>query len=161
MNRQPTDRNDEHAPDIDADASAVVEPEKLIRMAWVAGALLRELRTSPLDDERGVERLRATLFRLLVELASAVSEETARELARLVEMSGGARASEAELQVLEAQIVGWVDGLLAALAFNEEVTETSDDKEVAHVVVRARRPASALGRQRALVERDPTPARTA
>ena len=54
----------------------------------------------------------ATWARLVVELGSSLSDEALDELGRLIPRLPDAATTPGELRVLEAQLVGWVSGVL-------------------------------------------------
>jgi hypothetical protein len=103
----------------------VVNPTKLVREAWMAEALLDELRRGPLVDPGARRRLRTLERQSLVELGSALSEPATRELARLVSLPDDEVPSDPELHLLQTQIVGWLEGLLAGMRLAASVTAAS------------------------------------
>jgi len=89
---------------------SVSEPSKLIRIASMTRAMLDEVRQAPLDDA-GRLRLRDIHHRSLVQLSGALSPELAAELDTIfVPIEDGA-VSESELRLVQAQLVGWLEGL--------------------------------------------------
>ena len=93
----------------------VEQPAKVMRIGSMIKELLDEVRRAPLD-EAGRARL-ADIYDLSVrELSESVSPDLRDELARLAgpfrssEGEGGV-PSEAELRVVQAQLVGWLEGL--------------------------------------------------
>ncbi len=88
----------------------VNEPSKLIRIASMTRAMLDEVRQAPLDDA-GRLRLRDIHHRSLDQLSDALSPELAAELDTIfVPIEDGA-VSESELRLVQAQLVGWLEGL--------------------------------------------------
>jgi hypothetical protein len=99
-------------------ASAVVarptvlaDPAKVVRTAWTAFAVLDATTAGPLDvaARRRAGRLVAGL---LAELRTALTAEGVAELVRLVPHTEAAIPTEGELRILEAQLVGWLEGLM-------------------------------------------------
>lgn len=92
-----------------ANQPSVSEPSKLIRIASMTRAMLEEVREAPLD-EAGRERLRSIYEGSLAELREVLSDDLIDELdAVFIPITDG--ASEAELRVAQAQLVGWLEGL--------------------------------------------------
>jgi hypothetical protein len=90
----------------------IVNGGKLVRMTWMLDALFEELRSIPLDDP-GRERLHHLLQRSLVEVGSSLPDGLLEELARLVAPVSDGHPTVGELQTVHAQVVGWLEGLLA------------------------------------------------
>lgn len=86
-------------------------PDKAMRVGQMARQLLEEVRSVTLD-ESGRARLRAAHERSVRELADALSPELADELCTLMAPIHGDRTpSESELMIVQAQLVGWLEGL--------------------------------------------------
>jgi len=101
----------ESAPD-PAAPDQVHDPAKVVRITRMAMELHDELRGAPLD-EAGRLRLRAIHDATVRELASTLSPHLAAEFRRLVaSATDDAAPSAAELRVAQAQLVGWLEGLL-------------------------------------------------
>lgn len=88
-----------------------VDPVKLIRLAWMLVALLDETRLADLD-EGARARLAGTVQRSLAELGSALPDELMEELAALMPLPRDRPPSRTDLLLLEAQLVGWLRGVL-------------------------------------------------
>jgi len=100
------------APDEDEETSSVQAP-KLMRIASMTRALLDEIRQAPLD-EAGRRRLVEIHETSLVELQDVLSEDLREELAEMfTPVEDG--ASESELRLVQAQLVGWLEGLFAGI----------------------------------------------
>jgi hypothetical protein len=89
---------------------AVSEPTKLIRIAAMTRAMLEEARQAPLD-EGGRERLAKVHARSLAELSEVLSPELQEEFNEIMIPLDKKGASEAELRVAQAQLIGWLEGL--------------------------------------------------
>lgn len=91
----------------------VVDGPKLIRLGEMLEAVLEEVRSVELDD-RACSKLRQAQERAVTELASAVPRDLGAELDRLhVHLVGD--VTRDELRVTQAQLVGWLEGVLHGL----------------------------------------------
>lgn len=100
-------------PDQTADdqQASVSEPAKVMRIGTMIKQLLEEVRATDLD-EPGRDRLREIYETSIDELSEALSSDLRDELARLaMPFDGDGVPSEAELQIAQAQLVGWLEGL--------------------------------------------------
>jgi hypothetical protein len=87
----------------------IEEPGKLLRIASMLRELIEEVQRSPLD-EGGRARLTEIYRRSVGELDESLTEELQQELADLAPpLPEG--ASESELRVAQAQLLGWLEGL--------------------------------------------------
>lgn len=90
---------------------AVEEPAKVMRIGSMIKQLLEEVRGAELDDPAR-ERLREIYETSVRELGSAMSPDLREELERVaLPFTGAATPSDAELRVVQAQLVGWLEGL--------------------------------------------------
>ena len=90
---------------------AVESPGKVMRIGSMIKQLLEEVRQADLD-EPSRERLREIYETSIVELSAALSPDLQAELARLAHPFDEPGApSGAELRVVKAQLVGWLEGL--------------------------------------------------
>lgn len=88
---------------------SVSQPAKLIRIASMIRELVEEVRQSSLD-EPGRKRLAEIYRNSLGELKESLSEDLRRELDSLaIPLDQG--ASDAEIRVAQAQLLGWLEGL--------------------------------------------------
>ncbi|HSF86041.1 MAG TPA: proteasome activator [Acidimicrobiia bacterium] len=92
------------------DSSMIHEPSKLIRIASMTRAMLEEVRAAPLD-EAGRLRLRDIYHRSLEQLRGALSDDLGEELETIFEPINQSDVSESELRLVQAQLVGWLEGL--------------------------------------------------
>jgi hypothetical protein len=91
--------------------SVVVDPGKLLRVAWSNLAVLDAISGETLD-EGARRRLAALWARMLVEVDSALTPEVVDELRRLAPRHGSTVPTADELRVLQAQLVGWLHGVM-------------------------------------------------
>ncbi|MCI0542824.1 MAG: bacterial proteasome activator family protein [Actinobacteria bacterium] len=95
---------------VEAKESEVSEPTKLIRIAAMTRAMLEEARTAPLDD-RGRIRLAEVHARSVAELKDSLSPDLQEELKEIMIPLSSDGASESEVRVAQAQLIGWLEGL--------------------------------------------------
>ncbi len=93
----------EQAPDVS-------EPTKLIRIASMTKAMLEEARQAPLDDQ-GRQRLARVFDQSVEELREVLSDDLKDEFSGVMIPLSQEGASEAELRVAQAQLIGWLEGL--------------------------------------------------
>ena len=101
------------APPSETRASYVQAP-KLMRIASMTRAMLDEIRQAPLD-EPGRRRLAEIHERSLAEMQDVLSEDLRQELADIFTPISAESASESELRIAQAQLVGWLEGLFAGI----------------------------------------------
>ena len=90
----------------------VEQPAKVMRIGSMIKQLLEEVRAAPLD-EAGRQRLTEIHRRSIIELESGLAPEMREELERLsLPFDSATIPSEAELRIAQAQLVGWLEGLL-------------------------------------------------
>ncbi|HEX6235946.1 MAG TPA: bacterial proteasome activator family protein [Acidimicrobiales bacterium] len=90
---------------------AVEQPAKVMRIGSMIKLLLEEVRQAELD-EASRDRLREIYETSVSELSHALSPDLQEELNRLAHpFQGTAAPSEAELRIVKAQLVGWLEGL--------------------------------------------------
>ncbi len=108
------DSGSEHVVDESVDET-VDHPAKVMRIGAMMKQLLDEVRSATLDEpSRG--RLREIYDQSVSELGSALSPDLRDELSRLVlPFTGEDVPSSSELQVAQAQLVGWLEGLVQGM----------------------------------------------
>lgn len=89
---------------------AVSQPTKLIRIASMTRAMLEEVRQAPLD-EGGRKRLAQVHAQSLEELREVLSNDLQEEFNEVMIPLSTEGASEAELRVAQAQLIGWLEGV--------------------------------------------------
>lgn len=94
--------------------SSYVQAPKLMRIASMTRAMLDEIRQAPLD-EPGRRRLAEIHERSLAEMQGVLSEDLRQELADIFTPISAESASESELRIAQAQLVGWLEGLFAGI----------------------------------------------
>ena len=93
----------------------VEEPAKVVRVGTMMRQLLEEVKSSPLDDQSR-ERLKEIYQSSITELGSALSDDLREELNRLASPFGSdASPSKDELRIAQAQLVGWLEGLIQGI----------------------------------------------
>lgn len=107
---KPDSVEESHSPAESEDAPAVTKPTKLIRMASMTRAMLEEARQAPLDDG-GRRRMAAVHTKSVEELRPILSEDLQEEFNEIMIPLSNEGASESELRVAQAQLIGWLEGL--------------------------------------------------
>lgn len=95
------------------DGTFVTEPARLIRIASMTRAMLDEVRAAPLDDA-GRQRLLEVYGTSLEHLRSSLSADLQEELAAVFRPLES-ESSESELRIVQAQLVGWLEGLFSGI----------------------------------------------
>ncbi|HEU4320356.1 MAG TPA: proteasome activator [Acidimicrobiia bacterium] len=96
--------------DAETEVTDVSEPTKLIRIASMTRAMLDEARQAPLD-EGGRKRMAEVHSRSVGELRDVLSPDLQEEFSEIMIPLNSEGASEAELRVAQAQLIGWLEGL--------------------------------------------------
>jgi hypothetical protein len=90
---------------------SVEQPGKVMRIGSMIKQLLEEVRQAPLDDASR-QRLREIYETSIRELSEGLSPDLRDELNRMVlPFREGEVPSDSELRVVQAQLVGWLEGL--------------------------------------------------
>jgi len=92
------------------DGTYISEPSKLIRIASMTRAMLEEVRQMPLD-EAGSTRLLEVYHSSLEQLREVLSDDLQEELGAMFQPLTAGSVSESELRIVQAQLVGWLEGL--------------------------------------------------
>jgi DNA-directed RNA polymerase subunit F len=111
---------------------AISHPTKLIRIASMTRAMLEEVRQAPLD-ERGRARLAEVHSQTLSELREVLSDDLQEEFDQVMMPIEGEGATEAEIRVAQAQLIGWLEGLfhgIQATLFSQQVAAQSQLAEM-------------------------------
>jgi Bacterial proteasome activator len=92
--------------------------------------LLTEARRAPLD-QAALRRLRGAQEAVRHELGDCLSPRLTAELDRLIQPVGGDTPSAGELRVIQAELVGWLEGLTSAIqsAMVAKVRHEHDGRE--------------------------------
>ena len=110
----------------------MASPAKVLRIGSMTKELLEEVRRAPLD-EAGRGRLREIYETSVRELGESLNGELREELARLSSPFDSDTPSEAELRVVQAQLVGWLEGLfhgIQAALFTQQMAAQSQLEEM-------------------------------
>lgn len=117
----------------------VEQPAKVMRIGSMIKQLLEEVRVAPLD-EAGRIRLKEIYERAVVELEQGISPQLRDELARLFRpFAKDSTPSEAELRIAQAQLVGWLEGLIQGIHATLVAQQVASKLELEQI--RAGRPA--------------------
>lgn len=120
------------ADDADDPGSYITEPSKLMRIASMTRAMLEEVRQSRLD-EAGRLRLLQIYEASLDQLRDTLSDDLQEELASIFKPLQEETASESELRIVQAQLVGWLEGLfhgIQASLFSQQVSAAHQLEEM-------------------------------
>src|SRR3712207_6784730 len=119
--RQPADGQDgtsaQDGPDEDAErhvTDLVEQPAKVMRIGGMIRQLLDEVKAAPLD-EASRARLASIYDSSIEELKSGLAPEPIDQLERTSSPFASDTPSEAELRIAQAQVVGWLEGLVHGL----------------------------------------------
>ncbi|MGA9595520.1 MAG: proteasome activator [Acidimicrobiia bacterium] len=112
--------------------SYITEPSKLIRIASMTRAMLEEVRQAAVD-EAGRRRLAEIYVSSLNQLRESLSEDLQAELESIFQPLHTEDASESELRILQAQLVGWLEGLfhgIQASLFSQQAAAAAQLEEM-------------------------------
>lgn len=110
----------------------VTQPTKLIRIASMTRAMLDEARQASLD-EGGRARLAEVHSRSVEELRGVLSPELQDEFNEIMIPLNKTDASESELRVAQAQLIGWLEGLfhgIQASLWSQQMAAQTQLKEM-------------------------------
>lgn len=125
------------APAPEAETSpAVTSPTKLIRIASMTRAMLDEARQAPLDDG-GRQRMATVHARSVEELREVLSPELQEEFSEIMVPLNNEGASESELRVAQAQLIGWLEGLFHGIQASLWTQQMSAQTQLAEMQNRA------------------------
>ena len=130
-------------------AASYVQAPKLMRIASMTRAMLDEVRQAPID-EQGRRRLAEVYDRSLTEMQDVLSEDLRQELGDIFTPISSEAASESELRIAQAQLVGWLEGLFAgiqATLLHQQATMASQLQEMRMRAIEAQ-PRQAGGEER-------------
>lgn len=129
---QPQVVDDEMGEPDGGDGTFVTEPSKLIRIASMTRAMLDEVRQAPLDDQ-GRHRLLEVYRASIDQLRETLSPDLQDELATIFQPLERETASESELRIVQAQLVGWLEGLfhgIQASLFSQQASAAAQLEEM-------------------------------
>jgi hypothetical protein len=124
--------------------SFITEPSKLIRIASMTRAMLDEVRQAEVD-EPGRRRLAEIYSSSLEQLRESLSEDLKDELESIFQPLHKEETSESELRIVQAQLVGWLEGLfhgIQASLFSQQAAAAAQLDEM-----RRRRALEAAGEE--------------
>ncbi len=114
------------------DGTYVSEPARLIRIASMTRAMLDEVRQADLD-EAGRARLLQIYASSMSQLRDSLSEDLASELDEMFVPLEGSAVTESELRIVQAQLVGWLEGLfhgIQASIFSQQAAAAAQVEEM-------------------------------
>ena len=120
----------------------ISSPTKLIRIASMVRNMLDEVRRAPLDDA-GRRRLREIHEKSLEELEGVLSPDLRRELTEVVLPFSSDAPSESELRLAQAQLVGWLEGLVHGIQATRFTQQASAQSQLEQMRRRALDPGGA------------------
>lgn len=124
----------------------VSEPTKLIRIASMTRAMLEEARQAALDD--GGRRRMAQVHRLSVEeLRGILSPELQDEFGEIMIPLSNEGATESELRVAQAQLIGWLEGLFHGIQASLWSQQMAAKTQLAEMQKRALTPPKVPGEE--------------
>lgn len=100
--------------DGDEAQGSFIEAPKLMRIASMTRAMLDEIRQNPLD-EAGRRRLVEIHESSLDEMQEVLSDDLRSELIEMFRPVSKDSTTESELRLVQAQLVGWLEGLFAGI----------------------------------------------
>lgn len=100
--------------DEEESSASFIQAPKLMRIASMTRAMLDEIRQNPLD-EPGRLRLIEIHQRSLEEMQDVLSDDLRQELSDMFAPIERETATESELRIVQAQLVGWLEGLFAGI----------------------------------------------
>ncbi len=116
----------------DGERSSVSEPARLLRIASMTRAMLEEVRQAHLD-EAGRARLLQIYSSSMSQLKESLSDDLAEELDEMFVPFEGAEPTESELRIVQAQLVGWLEGLfhgIQASIFSQQAAAAAQLEEM-------------------------------
>src|SRR5690606_2292551 len=120
----------------------ISQPTKLIRIASMTRAMLDEVRHAPID-QKGRLRLTEVHRQSLDELREVLSEELLDEFDQVMVPLEGEEATEAEIRIAQAQLIGWLEGLfhgIQASLISQQVAAQSQLAEMQRRALQRPRP---------------------
>ena len=119
--------------DAKAEGEFIEQPAKVMRVGSMLRQLLDELKEVKLD-EGSRDRMRDIYDSSVQELGSALSPELQEELNRITLPFGTDEIpSEAELRVAQAQLVGWLEGLIQGIQATLFAQQMAAQQQLANI----------------------------
>ena len=104
--------------------ATVAEAHRFFRVVTVAHELLDEVHARPLDD-RGRQRMAHLFDQVLAAAEEALPEPLRSELARLAATVNESLATDCEVRIALAELVGWLDGTVMSTPLMVPVDESA------------------------------------
>ncbi|MFO7299870.1 MAG: DUF2587 domain-containing protein [Actinomycetes bacterium] len=120
--------------------SLITEPSKLLRIASMTRAMLEEARQAPLD-EGGRLRMAEVYERSVAELAEILSADLQEEFRDMMIPLSREGATESELRVAQAQLIGWLEGLFHGIQATLWSQQMAAQAQLAQMQAQAQRQA--------------------
>lgn len=108
-----------------ATGTEIQNPDKLLRIAALSRAMLEEARSAPCDAA-GCERLRRIYEQTLAELGTMLPPSLRNELVFMSITFEEVSPSPSEIRIAQAELVGWLEGLLDGIAYAAMARQTLD-----------------------------------
>ncbi len=108
----------------------IARPGKLMRLIALAKAMLEEARTTPCDAA-GCEQFKAIYERTIDELDGVISPELHEEITELAIRFDKAAPSPSALRIAQAELVGWLDGLMSGVVIAVQGQQIEAEAQVA------------------------------
>ena len=125
------------------DGETVEQPAKVMRIGTMIRQMLEEVRQAPLDEASRI-RLREVYAASLRELQDGLSPDLSAELLRMAPPFLPEQVpSDAELRVVQAQLVGWLEGLfhgIQATLFAQQMAQRQVEEAHRRGLPSGRRP---------------------
>ena len=131
----------------DEDSTSVIQAPKLMRIASMTRAMLDEIRQSPLD-EAGRLRLIEIHRNSLDEMQEVLSEDLRQEFIDMFSPVEKETATDSELRLVQAQLVGWLEGLFAGIQaslWSQQHAATNQLQELRQRAIEAQHPGAGEG----------------
>ena len=103
-----------HGDEQEDNGTYVAQPSKLIRIAAMTRAMLEEVKAAPLD-EAGRHRVLGVYESSLEELRDGLSADLQEEMSAVFKPFSSDTATESELRLVQAQLIGWLEGLFSGI----------------------------------------------
>jgi hypothetical protein len=119
-------------PGEEEERTSVSEPARLLRIASMTRAMLEEVRQADLD-EAGRDRLLQIYSASMNQLKDSLSGDLVAELDEMFGPFEGHEATESELRIVQAQLVGWLEGLfhgIQASIFSQQAAAAAQLEEM-------------------------------
>ncbi|MCO6501689.1 MAG: DUF2587 domain-containing protein [Acidimicrobiales bacterium] len=110
----------------------IAEPSKLLRIASMTRAMLDEARQAPLD-EGGRMRMAEVHSRSVSELEEILSSDLQEEFKEIMVPLNKSGATESELRVAQAQLIGWLEGLFHGIQATLWSQQMAAQAQLAHM----------------------------